>query len=200
VLALVLCAAVCSGEELPVLWNPPSGFPPTLRDIASRLPRDTDAKEACLITYTHEGSHFLCRGKKGYHCVYVGEGKRWEIPTPPLVTEEVFAAFPGEMRGTTLYRIYLRQGQTEYWSAQPLMILDEWRAYTVGSQTRQELDMTTRAESVRHLESFTVYAKVLYDLAKEIEGYDISELRDFCRWNLEECRKIRDFRSEVVFD
>jgi hypothetical protein len=80
------------------------------------------------------------------------------------------------------------------------MILDEWRAYTVGSQTRQELDMTTRAESVRHLESFTVYAKVLYDLAQEIEGYDISELREFCRWNLEECRKIRDFQSEVEFD
>jgi hypothetical protein len=45
-----------------------------------------------------------------------------------------------------------------------------------------------------------VYAKVLYDLAKEIEGYDISELRAFCRWNLEECRKIRDFQSEVEFD
>ena len=197
---LVLCAAVCNGEELPVLWNPPAGFPPALRDIASRLPRDTDAREPCLITYTHEGSHFLCRGKRGYHCVYVGNGKRREIPTPPLTTEEVFAAIPRAMRGTTLYRTYLSQGRSEYWARQPLMILDEWRAYTVGSHTRQELGMKTRVETVRHMETFTVYAKVLYDLAKEIEGYDISELRAFCRWNLGECRKIRDFRSDVAFD
>jgi hypothetical protein len=197
---LALCASVAVGEDLPILWTPPQGFPPTLRDIASRLPRDTDAREPCLITYAHEGNHFLCRGKPGYHCIYVGAGRRWEIPTPPLTTEEVFARFPKELRGTSLYRIYLRQGQTEYWHAQPLMILDEWRAYTVGSQTRQESGIDSRAESVRHMETFTAYAKVLYDLAKEIEGYDMTELRGFCRWNLAQCKAIRDFRSEIEFD
>lgn len=188
------------GEELPVLWQPPGGFPPTLRDIASRLPRDTDAREPDLITYAHEGNHFLCRGKPGYHCIYVGGGRRWEIPTPPLVTEEVFARFPQELRGTSLYRIYLRQGQTEYWARQPLMILDEWRAYTAGSQTRQETGIDSRAETVTYMGTFTAYAKVLYDMAKEVEGYDMTELREFCRWNLAQCRRIRGFHSEVEFD
>ena len=199
-LMLAICASVAAGEELPVLWSPPQGFPPTLRDIASRLPPDTDAREPCLITYTHEGSHFLCRGKPGYHCIYIGDGKRWEIPTPPLVTEEVFARFPAELRGSTLYRTYLRQGQTEYWAPQPLMILDEWRAYTAGSKTRQETAIDSRAETVRHMETFTTYAKVLYDLAKEVEGYDMTELREFCRWNLAQCREIQGFKSEVEFD
>jgi hypothetical protein len=36
-------------------------------------------------------------------------------------------------------------------------------------------------------------------LAGEIEGYDMAQLRAFCRWNLEECRKVRGFQSEVEF-
>lgn len=199
-LLLCLCAAVCAGEELPVLWAPPHGFPPTLRDIASRLPESTDARDACLITYTHEGSHFLCRGKPGYHCIYVGQGRRWEIPTPPLLTEEVFAAIPKDMHGTTLYDTYLKQGRSEYWSAQPLMFLDEWRAYTVGSLARQELGLSSRAETVRHLESFTVYVEVMYRLASELEGYDRTQLREFCRWNLGQCRAVREFACDVVFE
>jgi len=196
--ALLLCGSVCYGE-LPELWSPPSAFPPTLRDIASRLPQDTDAREPCLITYAHEGQHFLCKGRKGYHGIYIGGGKRWEVPTPPLTTEEVFAAIPGEMRGASLYRTYLSQGRSEYWARQPLMLLDEWRAYTVGSHVRQELGWEKREETVRHMETFTVYVKVLYDMAGEIEGYDMTELRAFCRWNLGECKKVRGFQGGVEF-
>jgi hypothetical protein len=195
--ALLLCGSVCYGE-IPELWAPTS-FPPTLRDIASRLPQDTDAKEPCLITYAHEGQHFLCKGRQGHHGIYIGGGKRWEVPTPPLTTEEVFAAIPGDMRGTTLYRTYLSQGRSEYWARQPLMLLDEWRAYTVGSHVRQELGWDKREETVRHMETFTIYVKVLYDLAGEIEGYDMAELRAFCRWNLGECKKVRGFKSGVEF-
>jgi hypothetical protein len=196
--ALLLCASACYGE-IPELWSPPSSFPPTLRDVASRLPANTAAREPDLITYAHEANHFLCKGKPGYHCIYIGNGKRWEIPTPPLTTEEVFAAIPKDLRGTTLYRTYLSQGRSEYWARQPLMILDEWRAYTVGSHTRQELGQVTREETVRHMETFTVYARVLCDLAEEVEGYDTAELLAFCRWNLAECRKVRGFRTAVGF-
>lgn len=196
--ALLLCVSVCRGEA-PELWSPPASFPPTLRDIASRLQADTAAKEPDLITYAHEGQHFLCKGRPGRHCIYIGNGRRWEIPTPPLATEEVFAAIPKDMRGTSLYRTYLSQGRSEYWARQPLMVLDEWRAYTVGSHTRQELGIAQREETVRHMETFAIYAKVLYDLAGEIDGYDRSELQAFCRWNLDECRKVRGFRSGVEF-
>jgi hypothetical protein len=200
---ICLLTATALADELPVLWAP-AGFPPTLVDIASRLPRNTAAREPDLITYAHEGSHFLCRGKPGYHAIYVGGGKRWEIPTPPLITEQVFAAIPEanrhNSRSRTLYSTYLQQGKTEYWATQPLMILDEWRAYTVGSQVRQELRQESRAETVRHCETFTLYAKTLYDLAGKIPGYDMAELRAFCRWNLEQCRKIDGFSSPVEFD
>lgn len=198
-LALLLSVPVVA-EEIPVLWNPPGRFPPTLRDIASRLPRNTDARDADLITYAHEGNHFLCRGRPGFHGIYIGNGRRWEIPTPPLATEEVFAALPPGMRTSSLYRTYRQQGRTQYWARQPLMILDEWRAYTAGSKARQEIGVARRAETVRHTETFTVYAKVLHDLASEVEGYDMTELRNFCRWNLAECHSIDGYTSEIRFD
>ena len=198
-LVLALLAAPIFAEEVPVLWAP-SGFPPTLRDVASRLPSDTDAREPCLITYAHEANHFLCRGLPGYHAIYVGDGKRWAIPTPPLVTEEVFAAFPDHTKRGTLYKTYLSQGRSDYWATQPLMILDEWRAYTVGSLVRQELKQASRSETVRHTETFALYAKTLYDLANELEGYDTEQLRLFCQWNLGQCRRIEGFKSEVQFD
>ena len=189
--AIMLTLALSSAAlgEIPVLWNPPADWPPTLRDIASRLSEDTPAREPCPITYAHEGNHFLCQGKPGFHCVYIGAGRRWEIPTPPLVTEEVFARIP-EVRRGTVYRTYLTQGQSDYWAEQPLMILDEWRAYTAGSRVRAELRMKKRAETVRHMATFAHYAEVLYRLAKECEGYDVTELREFCKWNMEECRAI----------
>lgn len=198
-LMLFICASVCCGEEIPVLWSPPAGFPPTLRDIASRLPENTDARDACLITYTHEGNHFLCLGKPGFHCIYIGSGRRWEIPTPPLVTEEVFAKIPEEYR-TSIYPIYLRQGRDEYWAAQPLMILDEWRAYTAGSLARQELGLKTRAETVAHMNTMAWFSKTLHTMAQEIPEYDMTELTSFCRWNLGECYRIHGFTTDVTFD
>lgn len=195
--------------SLPIVAGPqeiwaPSAMPPTLRDIASRLPPDSPAVEPDLITYAHEGNHFLCRGRAGWHGIYIGGGRRWEIPTPPLVTEEVFAAIPQHRRNSaaskTLYSTYLKQGQGEYWSRQPLMILDEWRAYTVGSLTRQELGIKARKETVAHTQTFSCYADVLYKLSKELDGYDSREMQEFCRWNLEQCYLIDGFHTEVTFD
>lgn len=191
---LLLCAA-----ELPVFWSPPADWGPTLVDIAGRLPRHTDARDSDLITYAHEGNHFLCHGTAGGHAIYIGRGRRWEIPTPPIQTEAVFAAIPHAHR-TSIYQTYLRQGQTPYWRDQPLMILDEWRAYTVGSKARQELGETARAETVRHMETFARYADVLYRMAGEAEGYDITEMREFCRWNLGECRRVLGWDCDVRFE
>jgi hypothetical protein len=181
----LLLAGPVFGQE--PRWEPPADWPPTLRDIASRLPRDTPAREPDLITYAHEGSHFLSKGRPGYHGIYIGNGRRWEIPTPPLLTEQVFANVPEHRRGT-IYRTYARQGQDEYWRKQPLMVCDEWRAYTVGSRTRREMRAISRRETDIHCATMAFYSKSLYDLASRIPDYDMSELRGFCQWNNEQCR------------
>lgn len=185
ILAMACLVAHAAAQE--VRWDPPADWPPTLRDIASRLPPDTPARERDLITYAHEGSHFLSRGRAGHHGIYIGDGKWWDIPTPPISTERVMHAVPEHRRGT-IWRTYARQGQDEYWRHQPLMVCDEWRAYTAGCRTRRELRIERRRETDLHCATFAWYCHTLYTLASHAEGYDPSVLRDFCRWNDQQCR------------
>jgi hypothetical protein len=176
-------------EYVPVIWAPPASYPATLRDIAARLPERTDARDPDLITYAHEGAHFLCRGKAGYHGLYIGNGLRIFLPTPPLITASVLLAVPEHKRGT-IFNTYLAQGRTDYWTAQPLMILDEWSAYIAGSKTRGELAVDQRRETTVHCATFAGYAAVLYAMAKDCPGYPADELRTFCLWQLDRCREI----------
>lgn len=200
-----LSEAHASGADLEYVtrsWEPPASYPATLRDIASRLPVATDARDADLITYAHEGNHFLCRGKPGYHGVYVGHGLRVFIATPPLITANVLLSVPEKKRGT-IFQTYLAQGRTDYWAAQPLMILDEWVAYIAGSKARSELSVAERRETTVHCATFATYAETLYRLARECEGYPAGELQTFCKWQLARCREIiPDWGqlSDVTFD
>lgn len=188
---LWLCSdPTCSGAEVEYvgrLWNPPSAFPATLQDVASRLPQATPARDADLITYSHEGTHFLSRGKEGFHGVYTGNGIRIFLPTPPILTSQVFAAVPEAERGT-IYETYRTQGQDPYWEVQPLMVVDEWVAYTHGSLARRDLAVTVRQETDRHCATMATYAWHLHRLAKAKPEYPIKDLTEFCRWNEERCR------------
>lgn len=180
-------AGAAEVEYVGRLWHPPQAFPPTLQDIAGRLPMATPAKDADLVTYSHEGSHFLSRGKEGFHGLYIGNGIRVFLPTPPILTAEVFAAVPEEERGD-IYETYRRQGESEYWIAQPLMVVDEWVAYTHGSLARRELALPTRQESDRYCATMGTYVWHLHRLAKARPDYPIKDLTEFCRWNDERCR------------
>ena len=174
-------------EYVPRIWEPPASFPAILRDVAGRLPPDSDARETDLITWTHEGTHFLSKGKPGYHGVYVGNGLRWYVPTPPITTAAVFAAIPADERGS-IYDTYLRQGQSEYWQSQPLMILDEWNAYLSGSTARNQLTVANRKETTVHCATLAAWAATLYRMAKDVPEYPITELKTFCDWQLDRCR------------
>ena len=181
-------AGAAEVEYIPFLWQPPQEFPATLQDIAGRLPMATPARDRDLITYSHEGSHFLSKGRSGYHGLYVGQGLRVYLPTPPILTAQVFAAVPlSEREG--IYETYRQQGESEYWVAQPLMLCDEWIAYTHGSLTRRELKLGIRQESDRYCALMAGYVWHLHRLAKAKPDYPITELTQFCRWNAERCRR-----------
>lgn len=181
-------AGAAEVEYVHTVSAPPSSFPPTLLDVASRLPLDTQMRDPDLVTYAHEGNHGLCRGRPGFHGVYVGQGIRIFIPTPPLVTEEVFNAVPEPERGP-IWKTYRDQGRTEYWSTQPLMLLDEWAAYLAGSMTRRELRLDVRRETEVYCAEMAGYAHRMYVMAKAIPTYPIKDLREFCLYQSERCRR-----------
>jgi hypothetical protein len=195
----VLLSAVCLGE-VPVIWNPPAAYPPTLRDLASRLPRDTPAREPDLITYGHEASHFLSRFRPGEHGLYGLDGRVEWIPIPPLRTPDVFASIPQSERGT-IYATYLRQGEQEGWRDRPTMVLDEWVAYLRGAQIRNELSIASRSETNRHCMTMARYARTLCKRANACETYNSEKLVDFCRRTLADCKKtIPEWDPTITFD
>lgn len=189
-LLLLFSEAACGAAEIeyaPAVWSPPAAYPAALRDIAARLPSNTPAKDDDLATYAHEGNHFLCRGKEGYHGLYVGNGLRIFLPTPPILTAEVFASVPESERGP-IYETYRKQGQDPYWAVQPLMVLDEWCAYVSGSTTRLQLGWAHRQESDRYAAEMAGYAWYLQRLARKAPQYDSKDLDAFLVWMDERSR------------
>lgn len=181
--------AAAEVEYVPQVSPTVASYPPTLQDIASRLPLTTDARDVDLVTYSHEGSHFLCKGREGHHGIYVGDGLRVYVPNPPLVTGTVLDAIGSDLRGD-IWKTYREQGRSEYWHTRPLMLLDEWVAYYAGSKARRELGLQTRQESDRHCAEMARYAAHLCRMAKACEGYPHKELLDFCVWQEERCRRL----------
>lgn len=202
VLAFWFGTLAVAGEDRPVLWEPPAEWCCTLRDIASRLPRNTDAYDSDPITYAHEGSHFLSQGRGNVHGLYVGNGQLRYVPIPPLRTDAVFASMSPERRGP-IFDTYRKQGRTEYWRDRPVMLLDEWVAYLRGSQVRREMGIQKRQETDRYCAEMAGYCEQMYNLAKAIPDYDHQPLRDFCRDTLWECRESIpnwDELTQVTFD
>lgn len=197
--AFLLLSVTCLAEA-PILWDPPAGFPPTLRDIAARLPANTPAKEPDLITYGHEGSHFLSRFRPGMHGLYDMGGRYQWVPIPPVKTAALFLAIPPDHRGS-IYETYRRQGEAEGWRDRPTMVLDEWVAYLRGSQIRRELGIKSRSETDRHGMTMARWAQTLYKMSRNCEGYDPEPLRDWCRWTLHECKRvIPEWDDNIRFD
>lgn len=172
-------------EQVEQIWKPHGLFPSTLTDIASRLPEDTKAKEADLITYAHEGSHFLSRYKPHQHGIYILGGKRIYLDIPDLPIKELFIHIPDADRGI-IYDTYKRQSESQYWADRPTMVLDEWIAYTHGSMVRKELALEGRSETDRFCAIMATYCWHLIRLLDD-KGKNTRELKQFCRWNEKRC-------------
>lgn len=172
-------------ENVPVIWQPPNYFCPTLRDIASRLPIDTNAKDADLITYTHEGTHFLSRNRNGQHGLYIGDGKRVYVQIPPIAISDLFQAIPINERGT-IYETYRKQGTNHFWQDKSTMVLDEWLAYTHGSMARKEMSILNRIETDQYCAIMATYSWYLIKISKE-KGIHVDDIVDWCIWNNQRC-------------
>ena len=176
-------------KEVEVQTRPNSGFPEILQDIASRLPSNTDAKDSDLVTFSHEGTHFLSRSSiADKHAIYIGKGYKIYLPIPPLKTADLFRKIPINERGK-IYETYRRQGSHYYWKTRPTMVIEEWVSYTHGSIARQQLQLATRSETDRFCAIMANYSWHLIQLAEKIDYEDLQPLKDFCAWNNDRCIK-----------
>lgn len=159
-----------------------------LADIESRMPAGHHyAFPAAPMTWAHETSHGLAsrlrmaRGAK-LNVLYCLRGRAAVIREPQGTLWSIGARVPQSLRGPS-FELYFGE-QRRYWENEPTYILDEWVAYTNGSECGEEV-----AENGRHYEllqalNFSVYAIAMAEQIERTDPqYDDTQLRRFIAWN-----------------
>jgi hypothetical protein len=117
---------------------------------------------------------------------------------PKTRIETVASQVPRSLRGS-VYNLYLVE-QASTWGDRSLYLLDEWIGYTNGSEVRKDLQIKSRAETVRYMLEFDVYAIVLAKILEEKEkSYNSENFKNFIRWNIERSMKIYNGENEAKY-
>lgn len=158
----------------------------TLGDVDSHLKAGHPYKDSDKVTWTHEATHGVNsrirnehKVRNGYYCL---EDRAFLIPTNPSFTlKELAQAIPKEDRGRS-YQLYL-VNQQRYWNNDPLYVLDELTAYTLGAKAGYELESIDRANYSReNAMEFFRYGQVAQEMARERGFAEQESLDEFLAW------------------
>jgi hypothetical protein len=167
-------------------WQENAELPPSLRCIEARLARDHDLRAEDLITWAHEGTHYLDarHSQSPVRAFYCLRGRIARFRNPRVSLTQIARATPVLLRGN-IYNTYLAaQDRLRAWDDDPLYVVHEWVAYTNGSQVRKELAWEKRGETLAHMAEMGVYVSVLVNLIETQDpAYDLGPLVTFVRWN-----------------
>jgi hypothetical protein len=158
-----------------------------------------------LITAGHETTHGInsfIRNKyydgtpiNAFYCL---KDRAIILNEPKTRIETVASQVPRSLRGS-VYNLYLVE-QASTWGDRSLYLLDEWIGYTNGSEVRKDLQIKSRAETVRYMLEFDVYAIVLAKILEEKEkSYNSENFKNFIRWNIERSMKIYNGENEAKY-
>ena len=194
-LALLVPAAEPEFSFLEPLRPLDSRLPPTLADIESRLQADHDLRVEDPITWGHEGTHYidarLVRSPvRAFYCL---RGRVARFRNPKISMTRIAAGVPPRLRGA-IYRSYLLEpSKLRVLDDEPLYLLNEWIAYTHGSQIRKEIGWVKRGETLQHMAELGVYVSVLVELTSQADPtYDLAPLVTFIRWNVARGKEIAE--------
>lgn len=163
-------------------------------DIERRLPPKHDYYDADMVTWVHEGTHYINSNitrEKGRQGLYLMGGKAVILKAPRLTLEQVAVAVPEKDR-RTIYKTYLID-QRQWWNKEPLYLLNEWVAYGNGTACRKSLNKTgrDRIDTVRFALEMEIYVKHMADLARKDPSYeDMATLDDFITWHSNRIRTL----------
>lgn len=192
-LFVAFCAPAMSQENFWRHYNPPGCVDGQgiLQEVLSRCDAQgrQNAYEPDLVTYCHEATHQL-NGRirntlpGNWNALYVGGDRGLCVIFPePRVTLQQAAQFVSPQMRTSTFQLYFVD-MAQYWNQQPLYILDEWVAYTNGSQAAKELRVDPHGTYERAM-WFCHYTDAVI---AAVEAYDPSyshmpQLQEFVRWH-----------------
>ena len=175
-----------------------------LSDIRSHVDDGGYYDDPDLITSAHETTHGINsnvrnqlydgRAINAFYCL---DGKACVLFEPKTRIEKVAKNVPYSLRGS-VYNLYLVE-QASGWGDRPLYLLDEWVGYTNGSATRKDLQIKSRAETVKYMLEFDIYVLTLLMLLDSNESnYESADLSVFVRWNIERSMSIYNNEKEAT--
>lgn len=176
-----------------------------LTDIESRMPNGHPYRnDQNLVNWNHESVHGInsyARMKfqekyagKRINCFYCLWGRVAVIEEPQLTLGQIATYIPGSFRGM-LFKTYFIDARKD-WENYPLYCLDEWSAYSSGTETYRELGLKDKEATIEFTFEFMNYSLFLLKCVKENRpDYDDKQLKAFIRWNIERC--IRLYQGEV---
>ena len=163
-----------------------------LNDIDSHMPAGHQYRDGNKITWAHETTHGINADVRNKHyqpnqrrvnAFYVLNDRAAVITEPPITIAQMADMVPQDLRGPS-YQLYLVQ-QRRDWNNEPLYLMDEWTAYTNGTECGRELNAQGWDFELLQAHNFNVYC--LY-LAKAIQercpDYDDKQFKAYLMWNM----------------
>jgi len=175
-----------------------------LSDIRCHIDDGGYYNDSDLITAGHETTHGInsfIRNKyydgtpiNAFYCL---EDRAIILNEPKTRIETVASKVPRSLRGS-VYNLYLVE-QASSWGDRSLYLLDEWVSYTNGSKVRKDLQIKSRAETVRYMLEFDIYVLTLLMVLDSNESsYNSENLSVFVRWNIERGMLIYNNEQEAT--
>lgn len=168
-----------------------------LHDIESHMPAGHIYRSADKVNWAHETTHGInsrLRTKPGTNAFYVLNDRAVVVTEPKSTLQKVAEAVPPSLRGKA-YQTYFYGPYSKSGGTYATYVLDEWSAYTNGTETLLELcqnklwpDNLSRLTSANHMMEFCVYSMVLITTVPDPDPKMVS----FVEWNLDRCMNLFD--------
>jgi hypothetical protein len=171
-------------------------FGVVLGDIESHLPNGHHYGDSNKITWAHESSHGInarlrndVATMEGYNGFYVLQDRSIILKEPEISIRDIAAVIPEVLRGPS-FDLYLIE-QATIWNDRPLYLVDEWVAYTNGSEAGRELNIRGLYYELLQAYNFNVYCMYLAMVVqRDCSDYRDAELKQFIMWNTERVFKL----------
>lgn len=162
-----------------------------LGDLESHIGKDHQYKDGNKITWAHEVSHGInalirnqIYNKDGCNGFYVLQDRSIKFREPSINIRDVAKVIPEKLRGPS-FNLYLVE-QLDKWNDKPLYIMDEWIAFTNGSEVGKELNFNGWYYELLQAHNFNIYCMCLaMVIERDVSNYQDSEFKKFIMWNIE---------------
>jgi hypothetical protein len=162
-----------------------------LGDLESHLKKGHSYRDDNKITWAHQVTHGInavIRNenmiKEGCNGFYVLQDRAIILKEPFITINDVVREIPNKLRGPS-FNLYLIE-QNDKWNDRPLYLMDEWIAFTNGSEVGKELNFEGWYFELLQAHNFNVYCMYMAMIIdRDVSNYRDSELKKFMKWNIE---------------